>query len=663
MASEEIALIVTEQFARVLEVPECSLAMLYSDENGNALRVLGAYGSANHPKQNRLNTSYFLADQPIVHKAVQSLQPVVAQAGDDTLSKDAQHYLRKHGIQTLLAIPLAVKGEAIGVIELTSHQWPRYYSADQLNLAMTLANAAAVALENARLYEDQRQTAERLQEVDHLKTQFLANMSHELRTPLNSIIGFSRVILKGIDGPTTDLQQQDLTAIYSSGQHLLSLINDILDLSKIEAGKMELAIEEVDLNDMINSVMSTAVGLTKEKPIELERNVEPDLPLVQVDRTRIRQVLINLISNAAKFTDEGFIRVSAHLQKDASSNPEIWIGVTDSGPGIEIDDQDKLFKAFSQVDASPTRKSGGTGLGLSISRHLVELHKGQIGVESEPGQGSTFFFTLPLPNTEHFELPTLNIDGPVILSIDDNRQVISLYERYLGNHNYHVYPLTEPEMAIQLARQMQPFAITLDIMMPGQDGWSILQQLKQDPETRNIPVIICSILEDQDKGFSLGAADYLVKPILEEDLVHSIRRINQDDSIHKILVVDDDADDLRLVQKILEQEGNYIVELAQGGQEALVRLEEEPPHAIILDLYMPGLDGFSLLDTVRANPRIRDIPVIIFSGGDLDEDQRKKLAQAGQEILQKSLFTEDELLSTLERSLRRFAQSNQTPVL
>ncbi len=323
-------------------------------------------------------------------------------------SEKNQRLLRQAGLRSIILVPLLVKAQSIGVIELLAQHIPVNPDAALLNLMITLANAAAVALENANLYERQLQTAEQLREVDKLKSQFLANMSHELRTPLNSIIGFSRVILKGIDGPVSELQQQDLTAIHSAGNHLLQLINDVLDISKIEAGKMELAYDNhVNMGDLVTSAMSTAIGLTKDKPIKLIKQIEQDLPLIKADPTRIRQVLINFLSNAAKFTETGSITVS--VAKEESLPPGIigggiettvnsWLAVrvTDTGPGILKVDQAKLFMPFSQVDSSPTRKVGGTGLGLSISRLLIELHNGKIGVESEPGKGSTFFFYLPI---------------------------------------------------------------------------------------------------------------------------------------------------------------------------------------------------------------------------------------------------------------------------
>jgi signal transduction histidine kinase len=259
-----------------------------------------------------------------------------------------------------------------------------------------LADQVAIAIDNARSYELSQQAVREMRDLDRVKTQFLANMSHELRTPLNSIIGFSRVILKGIDGPVTDLQRQDLSAIYSSGQHLLGLINDVLDIAKIEAGKMELAFEEVNLSDLITSVMSTGQGLVKDKLIQLVRKIDEELPMVRADAIRVRQVLLNLLSNAAKFTEQGEIVVEAHVEPNAYGIDQVHVSVADTGPGISEADQAKLFQAFSQVDDSPTRKTGGSGLGLAISQQLIQLHGGRIGLQSEIGHGSTFYFTLPV---------------------------------------------------------------------------------------------------------------------------------------------------------------------------------------------------------------------------------------------------------------------------
>lgn len=667
MESDEIANLVARYFINVMDVPECVLALYNPEED--VLRVLADLtqsenynldeGDGQDHKMKEIiqkqavGEIYHLSDYPATIELMQTMSPLVIQSNDPQADPAELSYMWSHGIFTMVSLPLAVKGYSFGVIRMQAWDHERHFTPSQINLAMTLANAAAVSLENARLYQEQRETAEKLREVDKMKSQFLANMSHELRTPLNSIIGFSRVILKGIDGTVSDLQKQDLTAINSAGQHLLNLINDILDISKIEAGKMELAFQDdVSLHDVINGALSFAVGLTKDKRIKLEKSIPSELPPVRADATRIRQVLINFLSNAAKFTEEGTITLKAGVQTGPSGKPEVLISVTDTGIGISQEDQKKLFLPFSQVDASATRKTGGSGLGLSISRLLIELHGGRVGVISDSGKGSTFYFTLPLPYTE----PDMseNEVTSIVLSIDDDRQVISLYERYLKSHNYQVVALTDPALAVARAREVKPFAITLDVMMPNRSGWSVLEALKADEYTRNIPVIICSIVADQEKGFSLGAADYLTKPILEEDLVHSLDRLNRDGKIREVLAIDDDLDDLRLVQRILEQSGKYQVRVANGGPEGLVAIRTRPPHAIVLDLFMPGVDGFTLLETIRTDPALRDIPVIIFTAGDLKDEQLQRLAEFSHQMINKGLFKEDELLSTIERALEHF---------
>lgn len=661
LSSHEIAYIIGQYFIRMMEYSEVSVALL--DVGRGELQLLEKLvldTQAREPVRAQSQPELIdLTDIPAAVKVVQTMRPLVLKLNDRTLDPRERKYLVDHQLKSQVALPLAVKGAVLGLILLNALDQERDISADQLNLAMTLANSAATALENARLYEGQRETAEQLRELDKLKTQFLANMSHELRTPLNSIIGFSRVILKGIDGPVSELQKQDLAAINSAGQHLLQLINDVLDISKIEAGKMELSFDEhVNLADLITSAMSTAVGLTKDKPIELIKQIPDDLPLVRADPTRIRQVLINFLSNAAKFTDQGSITIRAELITNDLGLPEILVKVIDTGSGIAREDQDRLFQPFSQVDASPTRKVGGSGLGLSISRLLIDLHGGRIGVQSELGQGSTFYFTLPLISMES-SLPVgkgiLDHFGgeKVILTIDDDRAVLNLYERYLVDHGYRVIPLTDPAQAVTLARQTRPFAITLDIMMPSIDGWKVLEALKQDSVTRDIPVIICSILEHLEKGFSLGAVGYLTKPLLEEDLVKALTRLDGRGNIQDVLLVDDDPNDLRLVQKILEQRSNYHVRLANGGLEGLVAIQEQPPQAVILDLFMPDLDGFTLLETLRSDPNLAQIPVIIFTAGDLTEEQHKRLAEFSRMMLHKSSFKEDDLLTNLDRLLSK----------
>ncbi|HLF01227.1 MAG TPA: GAF domain-containing protein, partial [Anaerolineales bacterium] len=356
-------------------------------------------------------------------------------------------------IRELLGLPFVYDDQVEGAIELV-HTGPAFgLGPDDVTLVQSLLASAAFALQTARLYEQQLETAERLREVDRLKSQFLANMSHELRTPLNSIIGFSRVIMKGIDGPVNEVQLQDLTAIHGSGQHLLGLINDILDLSRIEAGKMELNFDSVDMTEIIKGVMSTTIGLIKDKPIKLIPDIQPDLPHVHADAIRLRQVLLNLMANAAKFTDAGSITVRARVVQNEGQRSDVQISVIDTGPGIPEGDRAKLFQTFSQVDGSATRKVGGSGLGLSICKQLVELHGGQIWLESTIGVGTTLSFTTPVhlkpqaevePDLVQYDLPQSDYRVCSVLAIDDDARLIDLYRRYLEPKGYTLHGLVNP---------------------------------------------------------------------------------------------------------------------------------------------------------------------------------------------------------------------------
>lgn len=587
--------------------PGVSIYLL--DDSGENAVVAGATGGSSEDV-NHLSSSLPVNSASVVGKVIAEGTTLVVNDPNQPRFRDLFSNGRGIGsggtsaARSELGIPLKIGAQVIGALDVQSHL-SNAFSDDDVAVLQTLADQIAVAVENARAYELTQKAVEEIREADRLKTQFLANMSHELRTPLNSIIGFSRVILKGIDGPVSDQQIQDLTAIYNSGQHLLGLINDVLDLSRIEAGKMDLSFESnVNLTEIIRSVLSTTVGLIKDKPIELEQRIDPDLPLIRIDPMKIRQVLINLLSNAAKFTDEGVIRVEAERKPMPDGRPGVIVRVIDSGPGIAPADQNRLFQPFSQVDGSLTRKTGGSGLGLSICQHLIRMHGGDIGLRSTVGTGSTFYFILPVSpveaaadvpdtgpaSTDGPQVETtglLNAQPPVtggepspsvtadavepasvpaaaeaaarpatveapepsarlILSVDRDPNITDLYRRYLVDQALTVISLSNLDQVVTVARSIQPLVITLDVTMQGRigavganeappppgdpyyiDGWQVLQMLQSDPETRSIPVLVCSLAADADRARTLGAADVLMKPILPQDLVNAIQKHRQ----------------------------------------------------------------------------------------------------------------------------------------
>jgi CheY-like chemotaxis protein/anti-sigma regulatory factor (Ser/Thr protein kinase) len=462
------------------------------------------------------------------------------------------------------------------------------------------------------------------------------------------------------------MQETDLTAIYNSGQHLLGLINDILDLSKIEAGKMELNFEEVDLKPIIKGVMSSAVGLVKDKPIELEQQVPDDLPNIWADATRIRQVLLNLISNSTKFTEDGKICLTASYDAEW-----VTIDITDTGVGIPEEKLESIFEEFTQVDGSTTRSVGGTGLGLPISRRFIEMHGGKIIVKSEVGVGSTFTVQVPTfaqrePTSGRVEPQlqeeSLTVERRLVLAVDDDPGVISLYRRYLESEGYQVVGATHSEEVLDKAAELQPFAITLDVLMPDKDGWQVLRELKACSQTQHIPIIICSIVSNEGLGFSLGAADYLVKPIMEKELLAALSRLDrrQEEDV-EVLVIDDQADDILLIRRMLEAQRNYRVIEADGGQTGIDMVHQCKPNLIILDLMMPEVDGFAVLEALKREPDTRDIPVIVITAKELTEAEQQQLKGQVEVLLHKGLFTEQELLEDLGKALSRI-ESGQPDV-
>ncbi len=460
-----------------------------------------------------------VGSQSVIGQVTTQARPIVAR---DTDSSDVPWRFNELLPETRaeLAVPLRIGTQVIGALDVQSLE-PDAFSSEDIAVLQTLADQLAVAIQNARAYEQQRQTAEELRELDKLKSQFLANMSHELRTPLNSIIGFSRVILKGIDGPITELQRKDLSTIYNSGQILLQLIDSILDISKIEAGKMELDFEEVELLQVIDVAMSTTMGLIKDKPLQLIKEVPDDLPNILADSVRVRQVLLNLLSNAAKFTNEGHIRLMA-----AQVGDDVMISVEDTGSGIPPDKQQRLFDAFYQVDGSATRKVGGTGLGLAITKSFVEMHGGQIWVEStgKVGQGTTFHVTLPIQRPAQTTKVEVQ-DAPLVLTMESEPGIALLYERYLTPEGFRVSSCDKAADVVQEASKLQPALILLDLRLHDR-AEALLDGLRHNVLTRDIPILLCAPTppdKSSTEGEGSGKVTFLQKPVLRKELVSAAR--------------------------------------------------------------------------------------------------------------------------------------------
>ncbi len=650
---EDVLNAIVEEAITVTPADRGSIALYDPAQDVLELRVLIGYSEESTQRLAEGSARHLRRGDGLHGRLLTTGQAVLSNDVQNDVEQDPDYITVDSDTRSELIVPIKQGDSLLGALNLGSPRADAFGESDQ-RLIEALADQAAVAIVNARAYEAERAALERMREVDRLKTQFLANMSHELRTPLNSIIGFSRVILRGIDGPLTELQQADLTAIHNSGQHLLGLINDILDLSKIEAGKMELALEDIDLPDTIKGVMSTAIALVKDKPVELRQNVPADLPPIKADPRRIRQVILNLVSNASKFTERGSITVSVVVHP---SRRELFVSVSDTGIGVPADKLEHIFEEFTQIDASTTRKVGGTGLGLAISRRFVEMHNGRIWVESQLGVGSIFTFALPLavpaePDAERAAPgPEVAPGKKVILCVDDDPGVITLYRRYLDKQGYQVVGLNDASRAVEEARRLQPFAITLDVLMPNRDGWAVLAELKTTPEVSRIPILVCSIVEDESKGFSLGASDYLVKPIVESELLRALDRVGTGKPAQTVLIVDDEPEAIRLVRRILDGRSGFRVLEAQGGAQGIASVQAHRPDLVLLDLMMPDLDGFAVLDTIRGNRLTHSTPVIIVTAKDLTEEDRARLRGKTSALLNKGLFAPEKLLSEIAMAL------------
>ena len=518
-----------------------------------------------------------------------------------------------------------------------------------------------VEAQNEALEEANRQ----IQEANRLKSEFLANMSHELRTPMNAIVGFTKIVHRRAKGSLDDKQVDNLEKVLDSSEILMNLINDILDLSKIEAGRLEIEREQFSMRDLINSCVSTITPLVNEGVV-IKTEIDPRVDAVSSDASRVRQILINLLSNAAKFTEQGTITVALQARADE----KIELAVTDSGIGIPSSALDQIFDEFRQVDGTTTRRYGGTGLGLSISQKLAGMLGGDIRVESEEGKGSTFALTLAAQATgveaddktksdraaESATAPTAadaiaddSKPRRIVLAIDDDPNVLSVITQELEEEGYEVVGASRAIEGIEKAKQLGPHAITLDIMMPGMDGWEAIARLKEDAHTRDIPLIVVSIIDNKDLGYRLGADDYLVKPIDKDALLAVLQKYHGKG--RQALVIDDDPVVVDLARQLLEEDG-WTVRGAGNGQEGLDEIARNKPDAVLLDLMMPVMDGFETLHRLRQDPQTADLPVIVITAKDLTAQEIDDLRRNTARVIEKDGMDRDRILAELRESLK-----------
>ncbi|HKC07033.1 MAG TPA: GAF domain-containing protein, partial [Methylomirabilota bacterium] len=555
--------------------------------------------------------------------------------------------LLRTGNRALLAVPLQREDHLIGALTVNK-KTPGEFSPEVIDVLRTFAAQSALAIQNARLFREIGDKGRQLEAADRHKSEFLANMSHELRTPLNAIIGYSEMLQEDAADLGAGQFTDDLGKINSAGKHLLELINAVLDLSKIEAGKMELYLESFDVAGLVRDIAAVIQPLAAKNANRLDVRCPAETGTMRADVTKVRQALFNLLSNACKFTERGAISLTV-AREVVEGRDSMVFAVSDTGIGMTPEQIARLFEAFSQADAATTRRYGGTGLGLALSRRLCRMMGGDVTVESLAGRGSTFTIRLPAEVAESVEEPAPSAEATdrasagvgTVLVIDDEAAVRDLMQRFLTKEGFRVVTAHGGEEGLRRARELRPDAITLDVMMPGMDGWAVLSALKADPDVADIPVIMLTIVDDRNLGYALGASDYLTKPIDRERLVAVLKQHRRD---LPVLVVDDDVEVRQLFRRMLEPEG-YTVAEAGNGREALDRLHDVLPSVILLDLMMPEMDGFEFVAEFRRHEAWRAIPIIVVTAKDLSHEDRERLNGHVEKILQKGTHGRERLLA------------------
>ena len=579
---------------------------------------------------------------------------------EESVAPHIRPILSRLGQRSLLALPLLREQRLLGGLVVWRPEVGSFPT-EIVDTLQTFAAQSALAIQNARLFQEIQEQSRQLEVASQHKSQFLANMSHELRTPLNAIIGVTEMLLDDARALRPE-DVEPLERILRAGKHLLALINDILDLSKIEAGKIELHIESFVITPLIEDVVTTVGGLAEKNGNRIVLEVPADIGRMSADALRVRQALLNLASNASKFTENGLITITGERRHEAGRE---WVtfAVTDTGIGMTPAQTARLFEDFTQADSSTTRKYGGTGLGLAISRRFCRMMGGDITVESTLGAGSTFTMRLPA-KAEGADTATA-LEGALVeerrpvlrpsttrtvLVIDDDPTVRDLMERFLTKEGFSVVLAEGAVEGLRRAREIHPAAITLDVLMSDLDGWTVLAALKGDPELADIPVILVTIVDEKNKGYALGAADYLIKPIDRDRLARVLRKLCGDRASRDVLVIEDDDTTRDVLRSALARDG-WSVAQAENGRVGLTRLAERVPDVILLDLMMPEMDGFEFIAELRSNPDWRHIPVLVVTARDLSEEDRRRLSGGVQQIIQKGAYDRDALLSEVGRVL------------
>jgi len=578
-------------------------------------------------------------------------------------SRSVEELLRENG---LLSEEVRVSREAsritarLVVDQFTKVDRALWKLQEQADIERGLRRRVAAQLEEAERREVELARARAASEAaNRAKSTFLANMSHELRTPLNAIIGYAELVQEELEAREIDDLAPDLVKIIQAGKHLITIINDILDLSKIEAGKIELYAETFDVKGSLDDVLATVRPLAEKNNNRLVARIPAEAGEMHTDLVRVRQCLFNLLSNACKFCTDG--EISLEVERTASEGADwITLRVADTGIGMSPEQIANLFRPFSQADASSTRKYGGTGLGLAITRRFCQMMGGDVTLQSEPGKGSVFTIRLPaaLPG------PAVPVAAPParahtaeqatgrprVLVIDDDPEVREWMVEAIGSMGFVVLTASSGPQGLAIAREARPAAIILDVLMPGMDGWAVLSELKSDSSLAMIPVVMATICQEEEMGFSLGAADYLTKPVERERLLAVLRRYCTDADSPSILLVEDDPATRETLRRTVEKEGWTVVE-AENGQVALDRLESARPQLVLLDLMMPVMDGFEFLRVMRQREGFGAIPVVVVTSKDLTAEDRSRLNDRVQRVIQKGTYSRGDLVEEIRRLL------------